>query len=76
METEKGKDCHRAEPKLNNGGIAETNNESFNTITSPHSAVAELTKSWSSKRTDSRPCNSKTDQEGLQSGERPEGKGK
>ena len=74
METEKGKDCHRPEPKLNHGGIAETNNESFNTLISPHNAVAELTKSWSSRRTDSRQHNSKTDQEGLQRGQRPEGK--
>ena len=75
METEKGKECHRAEPKLNNGGIVETNSESFNTITSPHSAVDELTKSWSSMGTDSRQRNKKTDQEGLQSSQRPKGKG-
>ena len=65
MGTEKGKDCHRPEPKLHNGGITETSSESFNTLIAPHNAVAELTKSWSSRRTDSRQHNSKTDQEGL-----------
>ena len=69
METEKGKDCHRPEPKLNHGGIAETNNESFNTLISPHNAVAKLTKSWSSRRTDSKQRNSKNEPGGF--AERP-----
>ena len=34
MGTKKGKDCHRPEHKLNNGDIAETNNELFNTLIS------------------------------------------
>ena len=75
MGTKKGKDCHIIEPKLHNEGIAETSSESFNTLIAPHNAVAELTKSWSSRRTDSRQHNKKTNQEGLQSGQRPEGEG-
>ena len=75
MGTEKGKDCDRLEPKLHNRGTAETRSESFNTLISPHKVAAELTKSWSSRRTDSRQCNNKTNQEGLQSSQRPEDKG-
>ena len=41
----------------------------------PHNAVAELMKSWSRRRTDNNQCNSQMDQEGLQSSQRPEGKG-
>ena len=70
----KGKDYHYSELKLNNGVIAETSSKLFHTITSSHSALDGLTKSWSSRKNDSRQCDGKMDQEGLQSGQRPETK--
>ena len=60
--------------QVNNGGIAETRNKLFHTITYSHSAVDGLTKNWSSKRIDSRQHDGKMDQEGLRSGQRPEAK--
>ena len=46
----------------------------FYTLTSTHIAVSGLTKSWSSKRIDSRQRGSKMEQEGLQRGQRPKAK--
>ena len=70
----KGKYYHCLELKLNNGGIAETGSNLFHTITSSRSALDGLTKSWSSRKNDSRQCDGKMDQEGLQSGQGPETK--
>ena len=58
----------------NNGGIAETSSKLFHTITYSQSVVDGLAKSWSSKRMDSKQREGKRDQEGLQSGQRPEEK--
>ena len=44
MGTKKGKDEHKLEPKLNNGGITETSSESFNTL------ISHLVQNSSSRR--------------------------
>ena len=59
-----------------NGGFTEANNMFINNANNPHSAVTELARSRSSKRCNGGQHNTSMVLKGLQSGQRPESKGR